>query len=65
MQLHRPTIIDTLQDLDRKLAATERQRLGVLVLLDADGRIVAHSDKTSGQVEPRFLQQVRSTVARH
>ncbi len=120
-----PTIIDTVQDLDRKLKADERQRLGVLmisldpqrdgpaalkatadkrqldltrwtlaqprpedlraiagvlgvrfrplasgevnhtgvlVLLDADGRIVARSAKTSGEVEPRFLDQVRTVL---
>jgi protein SCO1 len=120
-----PTIIDTVQDLDRKLKAEERQRLGVLmisldprrdgpaalkatadkrgldltrwtlaqprpedlrgiagvlgvryrplangevnhtgvlVLLDAEGRIVARSAKTSGQVEPRFLEQVRMVL---
>jgi protein SCO1 len=123
-----PTIIDTVQDLDRKLTADERQRLGVLmisldpqrdgpaalkatadkrqldtsrwtlaqprpqdlraiagvlgvryrpladgevnhtgvlVLLDADGRIVARSAKTSGQVDPQFLKQVRAVVAPH
>jgi protein SCO1 len=123
-----PTIIDTVQDLDRKLQPDERQRLGVLmisldpqrdgpaalkatadkrqldtsrwtlaqprpqdlraiagvlgvryrplaggevnhtgvlVLLDADGRIVARSAKTSGAVEPQFLKQVRSAVAPH
>ena len=120
-----PTIIDTVQDLDRKLAADERQRLGVLmisldpqrdgpaalkatadkrqldltrwtlaqprpqdlraiagvlgvryrplansevnhtgvlVLLDAEGRIVARSAKTSGQVEPQFLKQVHTLL---
>jgi protein SCO1 len=122
-----PTIIDTVQDLDRKLSVDERQRLGVLmisldpqrdgpaalkatadkrqldtsrwtlaqprqqdlraiagvlgvrfrplagevnhtgalVLLDAEGRIVARSAKTSGQVEPQFLKQVRALVAPH
>jgi protein SCO1 len=123
-----PTIIDTVQDLDRKLAADERQRLGVLmisldpqrdgpaalkvtadkrqldtprwtlaqprpqdlraiagvlgvryrplangeinhtgvlVLLDAEGRIVARSAKTSGEIEPAFLKQVQAVVAPH
>jgi protein SCO1 len=123
-----PTIIDTVQDLDRKLSVDERQRLGVLmisldpqrdgpaalkatadkrqldltrwtlvqprpadlrviagvlglrfrplaggevnhtgvlVLLDAEGRIVARSAKTSGEVEPQFLKQVRALVAPH
>jgi protein SCO1 len=123
-----PTIIDTVQDLDRKLSVDERQRLGVLmisldpqrdgpaalkatadkrqldtsrwtlaqprqqdlraiagvlgvrfrpladgevnhtgvlVLLDAEGRIVARSVKTSGEVEPQFLKQVRALVAPH
>jgi protein SCO1 len=120
-----PTMIETLQDLDRKLAADERQRLGVLmisldperddaaalkstadrrhvdlgrwtlaqprptdvraiagllgvryrrlangefnhtaalVLLDADGRIVARSDKTSGAADPAFVAHVRSVL---
>ncbi len=123
-----PTIIDTVQDLDRKLSVDERQRLGVLmisldpqrdgpaalkatadkrqldltrwtlvqprpadlraiagvlgvrfrplaggevnhtgvlVLLDAEGRIVARSAKTSGEVEPPYLKQVRALVAPH
>jgi protein SCO1 len=120
-----PTIIDTVQDLDRKLTAEQRQRLGVLmisldpqrdgpaalkttadkrgldltrwtlaqprqqdlraiagvlgvrfrplasgevnhtgvlVLLDADGRVVARSAKTSGAVEPQFLKQVNALL---
>jgi len=120
-----PTIIDTVQDLDRKLTAEQRQRLGVLmisldpqrdgpaalkatadkrgldvtrwtlaqprqqdlraiagvlgvrfrplasgevnhtgvlVLLDAEGRIVARSTKTSGQVDPQFLKQVHALL---
>jgi protein SCO1 len=120
-----PTIIDTVQDLDRKLNAGERQRLGVLmisldpqrdgpaalsataeqrgldltrwtlaqprpedlraiagvlgvrfrpltngevnhtgvlVLLDAEGRIVARSAKTSGEIEPAFLKRVRAAL---
>jgi protein SCO1 len=120
-----PTIIDTVQDLDRKLHVNERQRLGVLmisldpqrdgpaalkttadqrgldlarwtlaqprpedlraiagvlgvrfrplangevnhtgvlVLLDAEGRIVARSAKTSGEVELAFLKQVRAVL---
>ncbi len=120
-----PTIIDTVQDLDRKLTAEQRQRLGVLmisldpqrdgpaalkatadmrgldltrwtlaqprqqdlraiagvlgvrfrplasgevnhtgvlVLLDAEGRVVARSAKTSGAVEPQFLKQVNALL---
>ena len=122
-----PTIIDTVLDLDRKLAPAERARLGVLlisldprrddpaallatatqrgldlarwtlaqpqaadvraiagllgvryrvladgefnhtgalVLLDADGRVIASSAKTSGVVDPSFLARVRSVLAR-
>ena len=121
-----PTIIDTVQDLDRKLTPTERQRFGVLlisldpqrddpgtlratadkrgldltrwtlaqpqpadvraiagvlgvryrvladgelnhtgalVLLDADGRVVACSSKTSGRVDPQFLARTRALLA--
>ena len=121
-----PTIIDTVQDLDRKLTPTERLRLrvllisldpqrddpgalratadkrsldltrwtlaqpqpadvraiagvlgvrfrvladgemnhtGVLVLLDADGRVVASSSKTSGRVDPQFLARTRALLA--
>jgi protein SCO1 len=49
----------------RPLANGEVNHTGVLVLLDAQGRIVARSAKTSGEVEPQFLKQVRSTVAPH
>ncbi len=49
----------------RPLASGEVNHTGVLVLLDAEGRIVARSDKTSGAVEPQFLKQVRVTVASH
>lgn len=122
-----PTIIDTVLDLDRKLAPAERQRLGVLlvsldpqrddphalkavadkrgldltrwtlaqpqpsdlrsiagvlgvryrvladgelnhtgvlVLLDADGRIVARSEQTSGSVDAQFLGKVRGVLGK-
>ena len=36
---------------------------GVLVLLDAQGRVVARSEQTSGAVEARFLAQVRALLA--
>lgn len=46
----------------RLLADGEFNHTGVLVLLDADGRIVARSDKTSGAVDPPFMQGVRSAL---
>lgn len=48
----------------RPLADGEINHTGVLVLLDADGRIVARSAKTSGAVDPQFLKQVHATLAR-
>jgi protein SCO1 len=46
----------------RPLAGGEINHTGVLVLLDAQGRIVARSDKTGGVVDPAFLQQVRAAL---
>ena len=47
----------------RVLADGEFNHTGVLVLLDADGRIVARSSKTSGAVDPTFMERVRSALA--
>jgi protein SCO1 len=48
----------------RPLADGEFNHTGVLVLLDAQGRIVARSDKTSGAVDPKFLTEVRQALAK-
>ena len=48
----------------RVLADGELNHTGVLVLLDADGRIVASSSKTSGRVDPQFLIRTRALLAR-
>ncbi len=46
----------------RRLANGEVNHTGVLVLLDAQGRIVARSSKTSGKVEPAFAAQVHTLL---
>ena len=46
----------------RVLADGELNHTGALVLLDADGRVVARSSKTSGLVEPQFLSRVRGVL---
>ena len=46
----------------RVLADGEFNHTGALVLLDADGRVVARSSKTSGLVEPQFLSRVRGVL---
>lgn len=48
----------------RALADGEFNHTGVLVLLDADGRILASSAKTSGVVDPQFLARVRGALAK-
>ena len=48
----------------RPLADGEFNHTGVLVLLDAEGRIVARSAKTSGTVEPQFLNRIRAALAK-
>ena len=48
----------------RVLDDGELNHTGVLVLLDADGRVVARSSKTSGQVDPPFLTRTRALLAR-
>ena len=48
----------------RSLADGEFNHTGVLVLLDADGRIVARSEQTGGTVEARFMERVRVALAR-
>jgi protein SCO1/2 len=47
----------------RPLEGGEFNHTGVLVLLDADGRIVARSSKTSGAADPQFMVQVRQALA--
>jgi protein SCO1 len=47
----------------RALADGEFNHTGVLVLLDADGRIVARSEQTNGTVDPQFLGRVRMVLA--
>ncbi len=47
----------------RPLADGEINHTGVLVLLDADGRVLARSSKTAGAVEPAFLRSVRAVLA--
>lgn len=46
----------------RPLADGEINHTGQLVLLDAEGRIVARSPKTGGSVDPAFLDRVRRTL---
>ena len=46
----------------RVLADGEMNHTGVLVLLDADGRIVASSSKTGGRVDPQFLTRTRALL---
>jgi protein SCO1/2 len=46
----------------RPLADGEINHTGQLVLLDAEGRIVARSAKTGGSVDPAFLERVRRTL---
>ncbi len=48
----------------RPLADGEFNHTGVLVLLDADGRIVSRSSKTSGAVDPQFMAQVHAALAK-
>ena len=48
----------------RVLADGEFNHTGVLVLLDADGRIVASSSKTGGRVDPQFLTRTRALLAK-
>ena len=48
----------------RPLADGEFNHTGVLVLLDADGRIVARSSQTAGAAEPQFLRRVQAELAR-
>ncbi|HSW08424.1 SCO family protein [Aquabacterium sp.] len=48
----------------RVLADGEFNHTGVLVLLDADGRIVSRSEKTNGSVDAQFLGSVRKALAK-
>ncbi len=48
----------------RPLDDGEINHTGVLVLLDAEGRILARSEQTAGAVEPKFLAAVRVAVSR-
>ena len=47
----------------RPLADGEINHTGQLVLIDAEGRIVARSAKTSGHVDPQFMAQVRTALS--
>lgn len=46
----------------RVLADGEFNHTGVLVLLDAEGRIVSRSTTTSGTADPQFLDRVRTAL---
>jgi protein SCO1/2 len=48
----------------RALADGEFNHTGAIVLLDADGRIVSRSAHTSGEVDPPFMNSVRSLLAK-
>lgn len=48
----------------RALADGEFNHTGVLVLLDADGRIVSRSTKTSGTMDSQFMDRVRTVLAK-
>ncbi len=47
----------------RPLTDGEINHTGVLVLLDAEGRVLARSSKTAGAVESAFLRSVRAALA--
>jgi protein SCO1 len=47
----------------RALADGEFNHTGVLVLLDANGRVIARSSKTGGLVDPQFLSRVHAVLA--
>jgi len=47
----------------RVLADGEFNHTGVLVLLDAEGRIISRSTTTGGSADPQFLDRVRTTLA--
>ena len=49
----------------RALADGEFNHTTVLVLLDADGRIVARTENMGGKPDPVFLAAVRKTLAAH
>ncbi len=46
----------------RTLADGELNHTGVLALLDTDGRVVARSTKTSGSVDPKFMDRIRAAL---
>jgi len=48
----------------RQLADGEFNHTSVLVLLDADGRIIARSEQIGSQLDPEFLAEVRRVLAR-
>jgi len=48
----------------RQLADGEFNHTSVLVLLDAEGRIVARSEQIGSRVDPEFLAEVRRVLAR-
>jgi protein SCO1/2 len=48
----------------RQLANGEFNHSSMLVLLDAEGRIVARTEKLGPIADPEFLKQVRATLAK-
>ena len=48
----------------RPLAGGEINHTGVLVLLDADGRIIARSSQTGGAVDADFLKRVHAVLVK-
>ena len=48
----------------RALADGEFNHTSALVLLDADGRVVARTERVGGLPDPAFLAAVRRTLAR-
>jgi len=48
----------------RPLSDGEFNHTGVLVLLDADGRIISRSTTTGGSADPQFVGRVRLALAR-
>lgn len=48
----------------RRLSDGEFNHTSALILLDADGRIVARTEKVGSQVDPEFVAAVRSALAK-
>jgi protein SCO1/2 len=49
----------------RALADGDFNHTTVLLLLDADGRVVARTEQVGGRPDPAFLAAVRRTLAGH